>query len=217
MKQALEIGGIRLLLNERLILSDVFLKVETGDIVGLLGRNGEGKSCLMRITFGVLAAEKSVSINNVLLHEAYKKPQLIRYLPQHNFIPKYLSLKHIFKDFDVDFSVFSDLFPEFRNRENTKIGHLSGGMFRIVELYVILKSDTQFVLLDEPFTHISPLQIDIIKNLIREESAQKGILITDHLHRHITDVCGRVYALSNGKTHLITQADDLKKLGYITS
>ena len=51
---------MRLLFGERLILSDVYLKIETGDAIGLLGRNGAGKSCLMRGAYGTLKCEKSV-------------------------------------------------------------------------------------------------------------------------------------------------------------
>lgn len=215
MKHILEISSVRLLFGERLILSDVYLKIETGNIVGLLGQNGSGKSCLMRGAYGTLACEKSVSIDDIYFYHAYTHPQLIRYLPQHNFIPKWFSLKRIFRDFHVDFGVFAQLFPEFQGRERSKIGHLSGGMHRLVELYVILKSETQFILLDEPFTHISPVHNDVIENIITTEATNKGLLITDHMYHRIRKVCDPVYLLSNGKTHLVKEVDDLRKLGYI--
>ena len=203
MKHNLEISGIRLLFGDRLILSDVYLEVGTGDVVGLLGRNGAGKSCLMRGVYGTMSYEKSVSFDNIFVPEAYKKPGLIRYLPQHHFIPKQFTLKRIFRDFAVDFTRFSDLFPAFQHRENTKINHLSGGMYRLAELYVIIKSDAQFVLLDEPFTHISPVQIETVQSVMEEERSRKGFLITDHLFKRIQESCNRVYLLSEGKTHAV--------------
>ncbi len=208
---------MRLLFDERLILSDVYMKIETGDTVGLLGRNGCGKTCLMRGVYGTLECEKSVIIDNISVYEAYKKPGLIRYLPQHHFIPKHLTLKRVFRDFAVDFERFTELFPVFQLRENTKIGHLSGGMHRLAELYVIIKSDTKFVLLDEPFTHIGPVQIETIQSVIGEERPRKGFLITDHLFKRIQESCNRVYLLLNGKTHTVENDGDLKKLGYIMS
>ena len=54
MKNKLEISSVRLLYGDRLILSDVYLKIETGNIIGLLGRNGEGKSSLMRVIYGTI-------------------------------------------------------------------------------------------------------------------------------------------------------------------
>lgn len=215
MKHILEISSVRLLFGERLILSDVYLKIETGSIVGLLGQNGCGKSCLMRGAYGTLPCEKSVTVDNVYFFDVYKRPQLIRYLPQHNFIPKWLSLKRIFRDFGVDFTTFAQLFPEFQGRENAKTGELSGGMHRLVELYVILKSDTQFIFLDEPFTHISPVHNDIIENIIVSEAENKGFLITDHMYRRIRKVCDPVYLLSNGKTHLVKEDEDLRELRYV--
>lgn len=215
MKHALEISSVWLLFGERLILSDVYLKIETGNIMGLLGQNGCGKSCLMRGIYGTLACEKSVSIDNIYFLDVYKHPQLVRYLPQHNFIPKWLSLKHIFRDFRVDFTGFAELFPEFRGREKAKTGELSGGMHRLVELYIILKSDSQFILLDEPFTHISPVHNDIIENTILSEAENKGFLITDHMYRRIRKVSDPVYLLSNGKTHLVKEEEDLRVLRYV--
>src|ERR1700712_3206955 len=101
MKHKLEIDSIQLELNGKRILSDIYLKCETGNITGLLGRNGQGKSCLMQIIYGNLKCEKSIRFNNVSNYEAFKRPDLLRYLPQFNFIPKGLSLKQIFTDFDL--------------------------------------------------------------------------------------------------------------------
>lgn len=215
MKHTLEISGVRLLFDERLILSDVYLKIETGDVIGLLGQNGTGKSCLMQSIYGTLKCEKSVKINDLFVHESYKRPDLMRYLPQHRFIPKRFTLKRIFRDFAVDFEPFSALFPAFLHLENTKIDHLSRGMQRLAELYLIIKSDTKFALLDELFTHISPLQINTIQAIIGEERSRKGFLITDHLFLHIRQSCNRVHLLSNGKIHAIRDKEDLKRLGYI--
>lgn len=215
MKHTLEISSIRLLFGERLILSDIYLKIETGDVVGLLGRNGCGKTSLMRVIAGTLQAEKSILLDEKSLYDAYRHPQLVRYLAQHNFIPKSLTLKRIFQDFEIDFSAFFSVFPEFKTREKTKIGHLSGGMRRLVELYVIIKSPTQFLLIDEPFTHVSPMQVDKVKAIIDEESADRGFLITDHMYHHILKICNRVFLLSDGKTRLMTDESDLKKSGYI--
>ncbi|SFK59222.1 ATP-binding cassette domain-containing protein [Proteiniphilum acetatigenes] len=215
MKHALEISSVRLLFGERLILSDVYLKIETGNIVGLLGQNGCGKSCLMRGVYGTLTCEKSISIDDIYFFDIYKQPHLMRYLPQHYFIPKWLSLKRIFHDFRVDYTAFAQLFPEFQDREKAKIKDLSGGMHRLVELYVILKSDTQFILLDEPFTHISPVYNDIIENIILSEAGNKGFLVTDHMYRRIRKICDPVYLLSNGKTHLVKEEEDLRELRYV--
>jgi len=73
------------------------------------------------------------------------------------------------------------------------------------------------VLLDEPFTHISPVHNDIIERIIHAEAANKGFLITDHLYRRIRKNCDRVYLLANGKTRPVNKEDDLRKWEYIPS
>jgi ABC-type lipopolysaccharide export system ATPase subunit len=94
------------------------------------------------------------------------------------------------------------------------MNNLSGGQIRLVELYVILKSKTLFVMLDEPFTHIMPLHIEKIKQIMAEEKENKGILVTDHYYQHIIDVSDQLYILANGKTHLTKKLADIERLGY---
>ena len=64
MTHKLEADSIHLEFKGRRILSDIYLKCETGKITGLLGRNGEGKTCLMEIIYGTLKSEKSVRFDN---------------------------------------------------------------------------------------------------------------------------------------------------------
>jgi ABC-type lipopolysaccharide export system ATPase subunit len=210
----LETDSIQLELGGRKILSNVYLKCETGKITGLLGRNGQGKTCLMKIMYGSLKCEKSVRFDNMAQYEAYKRPDLLLYLPQFNFIPKLLSLKRIFKDFELDYSEFEKKFPEFASRYKSSIGSLSGGEHRLVELYVIVKAISHFAMLDEPFTHLNPIQIDKVKRLLLEEKERKGLLVTDHMVRHIVDICDHLYVLSDGKTHLTKGIADIETLGY---
>ena len=211
----LEADSIQLQLGNRTILCSIYLKCETGKITGLLGRNGQGKSCLMKIIYGTLDCEKSIRIDNQAQYEAYKRPELLLYLPQFNFIPKALSLKRIFQDYIMDFSSFAAWFPEMRSKYKSSIGSLSGGEHRLVELYIIARSRTYFAMLDEPFTHLSPIQIEKAKELLLEEKNNKGLLITDHMYRQVLDICDNMYVLSNGKTHLTNSLADVESLGYV--
>lgn len=102
MNHKLEADSIRLEFNDKRILSDIYIKCETGKITCLLGRNGEGKSCLMKIIYGSLKCEKSVRFDSVVQYEAFSRPGLLLYLPQFKFITKTLSIKRIFKDFELD-------------------------------------------------------------------------------------------------------------------
>lgn len=105
-------------------------------------------------------------------------------------------------------------FHRFASRYNSSISSLSGGEHRLVELYVIVKATSQFAMLDEPFTHLNPLQIEKVKELLLEEKMNKGLLITDHMYKHIINVCDDLYVLANGKTHWTKSLEDIETLGY---
>ncbi len=214
MTHTLEADSIQLQFDDRRILSDIYLKCETGKITGLLGRNGQGKSCLMQIIYGKLKCERSVRFDNTSQYEAFKRPDLLLYLPQFNFIPKVLTLKRIFQDFELDYSSFESRFPEFKARYKSSINNLSGGEHRLVELYIIVKSKSRFAMLDEPFTHLNPIQIEKVKDLLLDEKINKGLLITDHMYRHITQICDNLYVLTNGKTYLTKSIEEIETLGY---
>jgi ABC-type lipopolysaccharide export system ATPase subunit len=68
--------------------------------------------------------------------------------------------------------------------------------------------------LDEPFTQLNPLQIEKAMQLLTEEKARKGILITDQMYRHVIDICDTLYVLTNGKTYLTKSSADIEALGY---
>ena len=84
----------------------------------------------------------------------------------------------------------------------------------MVELYLILKSPVQFVMLDEPFTHLNPIQIDKVKALIVAEKKNKGLLITDHMFQNVVDLSDRLYVLTNGQTYLTKSVQDIEMMGY---
>lgn len=211
----LEADSILLTLDTRTILSDIYLKCETGKITGLLGRNGNGKSCLMNIIYGSLnATSKSIRIDDKYLLNGYQRPDLLSYLPQFNFIPKQLSLKRVFSDFQLDYAGFESLFPEFNSKYNSKIKELSGGQRRLTELYMALTGPSEFALLDEPFSHLSPVTIEIVMDFIRSCKQNKGIIITDHLFRSIIEISDNIYLLTDGKSRLIKNLEEIEFYGY---
>jgi ABC-type multidrug transport system ATPase subunit len=212
----LEVDSVILEFGSKRVLQDVYMKSETGKITGLLGRNGAGKTCLMKVIYGELVSfNKSVRLNGNSIYNKYRNPDDIRYLPQHRFIPGFLTIKRIFEDFQLDFSDFKNEFRGFGKLYKEKIRNLSGGERRIIEIYSILASKTNFCMLDEPFSHVMPVHREAIKNLILREKRDKGIIITDHLYKNIIEICDNLYMINNGKTYLTKSLKDLVTLGYI--
>lgn len=171
------------------------LSVSIGRITGLLGRNGSGKSRLMKAAF---ARHRNLS-----------------YLPQSDFIPPSLSLKRLFEDYRVDYIGFEKRFPEFRGWQHVKLRALSGGEARFVETYLIICMPGRFAMLDEPFTHLMPLQIEKVTELLLEVKQSKGFLITDHLYHHVVGIADSIYVLTGGKPYGVKVPADIAALGYV--
>ena len=90
----LEIDSIQKHFDQKVVLSDVYLKCKTGEIIGLLGRNGSGKSTLLKIIFGIIAADnKFVRVDGKVLFKTNDLLNEISYLSQDNFIPNSFSVK----------------------------------------------------------------------------------------------------------------------------
>ncbi len=213
----LEIDNVELYFKEKRILNGIYLKAETGKTTGILGSNGCGKSCLLKIIFGTLNPKyKLIRINSKPILKPLYQTKLVSYLPQHHFIPNNLKTKTAFKLFNVDWIEFINSFPSFALFENLKFSRLSGGERRVVEVYLILKSSSKIVLLDEPFSHIAPLYIEKITSLIEIEKHQKAIIITDHMYQHIVSASNAIYLIKNGCSKLIDNLKELESYNYVS-
>lgn len=217
MKNVLEVDSIQKYVNKNFSLSDIYLRCETGDVLGIFGRNGSGKSMLLKIIFGKENADnKFIRINNQLFKTAYKKPDTIVYLPQNSFLPKNLSVKKILNlyfDRETVAAILEDEFLE--TMYLSKISELSGGELRYLELKLLLKSTAKFVLLDEPLNALSPILREKIIRLIAIEKASKGIIITDHDFSNLSSITTQNYLMNNGTLKKITGVEDLVLWNYL--
>ena len=217
MSNILEVDSIRKDFGEKQILSDIFLRCQTGDIIGLLGRNGSGKSTLLKIIFGTLFTDyKFIRINNEILDQPFKTKNKIAYLNQDNFLPKNITVKHVFEIYSDDINQKGFLDDEVLAKvTGTKIRNLSGGESRYLEVKLLLNLNTHFVLLDEPFNGISPLHVELIKNMILDKSSNKGIILTDHDYRNVLDVANKYYLMFDGGLKSVKTKQDLIDWGYV--
>lgn len=212
----LKADSIELEFSGRKILTDVFISCTQGEIVGLLGRNGSGKSSLLKIIFGLLKPSyKYLSINGQFIKTGYEQSRMA-YLPQQNYLPPGIKIHKLAKMLVDDF--FWDDFinhPAYIKHSQKTIAQLSGGEQRMLETLMIIYNKADFILLDEPFTHISPIQTEELKPLIRACAKIKGVIITDHQYRNVLDISDRIILLTNGCTKPIDNVDDLVTYNYI--
>ena len=213
----LKVDSVQLEYDGRKILQDVYLDCKPVEITGLLGRNGCGKSSLLRIMFGTLKPGfKHISIDGHFVDKGYTNCK-IAYLPQHNYLPRNLTIYNASKML-VDPNAWSDFIVHdvYQQHSHKKAGELSGGELRKLETLMILYSKANYILLDEPFTHISPVQAEEIKLIIRKRSPYKGFIITDHQYQNILEISDKIVLLNNGATKLIHDHEDLITYGYLS-
>jgi len=216
MQTELLIDSINKSYDNKKILSDIYLKVNVGDIIGLLGRNGCGKSTLLKIIFGTLDAEsKFIRINGIICNNAYEKG-LVKLLPQDDFLPKHLNVENIIKLYCNNGNIKKIKSNKVIEKiYKTKIRNISGGELRYLETLLIMNLDSDFVLLDEPFNGVSPIIVEEIKKIIVEKSKSKGIILTDHDYRNILSVSNKLYIMKNGGIKELKSSEDLIEYGYI--
>jgi ABC-type lipopolysaccharide export system ATPase subunit len=92
-------------------------------------------------------------------------------------MPNLFSLKKGFYFFDVSLDAFLNDSPNFKDLNNNRFSEFSGGERRVIEAYIFIKSKSEIILLDEPFSHLAPLYIEKIKELITLEKQN------DYYHR----------------------------------
>jgi len=170
----------------------------------------------MQIVFGSMSAEnKSVRYNRSALIGNYMSKKVIAYLPQFDLFPPFITFKQALKFYSVDKNKIEASFPELLDILKRKSSEVSGGQRRLFEVLTILYAQHPFCLLDEPFSGLMPVHVDRLKELIVEERKNKGIIITDHLHRQIRAIADELYVLTNGKTYKVRNEEQLIDHGYL--
>lgn len=217
MPDVLEVDSLAKRYSERVILSDVYLKCHTGDIIGLFGRNGTGKSTLMKIVFGMEKADnKFVRVNDQVMLNQSQSIKEISYLPQDSCLPNNLMVLELIKltlnNKNVDRFVNDPILSPFLS---TKVNSLSGGELRYLEIKLLLHLPSKFVLLDEPFNGLSPIIVQAVSELIKSHAKSKGIILTDHDYHSVLDIANKFYLLSDGYLRSISGRSDLVRLGYL--
>ena len=219
MKSRLDILEVRKSFRRKKVLESVALTLTKGELVGVFGSNGSGKSSLLKILFGTLRADyHDIRINGfpVTQKEIISK-QHIGYLPQDNFLPKHLKVRDIipmfYEDSDGQDLIFRAPFIE--KIASRKVGILSMGERRYLELLLIAHLPHPFLLLDEPFSMIEPLYKEAIAQFLLSLKAKKGILLTDHYYQDVLKITDRNLVLTQGILQEVHSQADLRKVGYV--
>jgi ABC-type multidrug transport system ATPase subunit len=207
----LHIDSVTKSYGSRTILKDIYLSCETGKIVALIGGIGSGKSTLLQIIFGTMKGDSQfIKFNDQVLTKQSERKNKIAYLPQTLMFPKDIKIKNLISLFCNEINTQklfnSDLIQPVLNRT---MRNLSGGERRMVEVLTIIHSDADFILLEEPYSGLSPILKEKIMNMIMELSQEKGFIISDFNVEEAIKISDEFYLLSNTS---LKQMKDLKEL-----
>lgn len=216
----LEVRGLQKSYGSRMVVKDVSLSVECGEVVGLLGPNGAGKTTsfymivgLVRVDAGQILLDGQ-PIEDLPMHRRARLG--LGYLPQEASIFRKLSVEDNIRavlELQVDANGKPLARAEIERRleallDELHIGHLraapapalSGGERRRVEVARALATDPRFILLDEPFAGVDPIAVIEIQRIIGFLTARGiGVLITDHNVRETLGICDHACIISEGR------------------
>ena len=199
--------------GDRVILRKIDVHLNKGEMLGLLGSNGAGKSTFMNIILGLLKCDfgdiflENKKLTNLAIHERSKLG--IAYLPQQTAIFRGLTVYEnllgiaqiIKKGFREQKDIVEKLMAEFSitHLRDVKATSLSGGERRRTEIARCLISNPKILLLDEPFAGVDLLSIQDIKGLLLKLQARGcAVLVTDHNASQLLSVVDRAYVIANG-------------------
>jgi len=221
----LRANNLRKSYRGRVVVEDLTLQVESGEIVGLLGPNGAGKSTSFYMIVGLVSADSgSIMLNDTDLTglAMHRRARLgLGYLPQEASVFRRLSVEH---NILAILETRGDLKSAGRKAELEKIledlhiGHvrkslgiaLSGGERRRVEIARALAAAPHFILLDEPFAGVDPISVLDIQRIVAGLAARGiGVLITDHNVRETLGVCNRACIVDRGTVIAAGNAEEI--------
>ena len=211
----LTVDSVVVRFGQKTVLNGGYITSQTGMVTGLLGRNGAGKSCMFRALMGGLKVEYVIVNIDGEPIDLKRIGNRIKYLPQGRMIPEGMTLKRAFELYRVDFWAFALRFPQFSRHCNSRLWEMSGGEARVAELYLVLMTEGDFCILDEPFSQIAPLHIEAVQRMIREKACEKGIIVTDHNYEAISQVTDNLFVIADGYTFPVESRDDLVRHGYL--
>jgi lipopolysaccharide export system ATP-binding protein len=223
-RAGLRVRNLRKSYRKRLVIRDVSMELDRGEVVALLGPNGSGKTTCFYAIAGLVhadAGEVSIDGRDVTSLPMYRRARLgIGYLPQEVSIFRGMTVEdNILAILEIAepqrikrLDKLEELLSDFSitHLRRAPALSLSGGERRRVEIARCLAADPKYLLLDEPFAGVDPIAVNDIRTLVADLKTRGiGVLITDHNVRETLGIVDRAYILHDGQVLMSGSSDEV--------
>lgn len=197
------------------ILKDINLKIPRGKIIGLLGKNGTGKSTLIKLINDLLTPTSGeVLINGE--KPGVSSKEIVAYLPERTYLDKEMTISQVIKFFEEFYKNFNSkkaikLLNDLNLDIDKKISKMSKGMQEKLQLILVMSRDAEIYILDEPLGGVDPATRDYILDTILSNFKEgASVIISTHLISDIERILDEVIFIDKGQIVLTSSADELR-------
>lgn len=202
--------------DNKKVLEDINLTIPKGKIIGLLGKNGMGKTTLLKLINDLLTPTKGeVLIKGEKPNINSKK--IISYLPERTYLDKSMEVLQILTFFDEFYDNFNkekaiSLLKDLNLDINTKVSKMSKGMQEKLQLILVMSREAELYILDEPLGGVDPATRDYILDTILSNFREgASVIISTHIISDIERILDDVIFIDKGEIVLTSSADELRK------
>jgi ABC-2 type transport system ATP-binding protein len=217
MEKSVEISHLSKSYNGQSVVNDKSFNIAKGEVFGLIGPNGAVKTTIIRMLLDIIRPDSGEIriLNNTFSGELKNK---IGYLPEERGLYKKLTVMETLvylgalknmrsKDRALMFLDKMGMLPH----KDKKISELSKGMQQKIQLIAALIHDPEFIILDEPYSGLDPVNMKLVKDLIIELGKEgKTILISTHMMDQVERMCDRIFMIHKGKGVLYGSVDEIR-------
>ncbi len=202
--------------DNKKVLKDVNLTIPKGKIIGLLGKNGMGKTTLIKLINDLLTP----TTGEVLINgekPGIKSKKIISYLPERTYLDKSMKVSQILAFFEEFYDDFSKdkaikLLKDLDLDINSKVNKMSKGMQEKLQLILVMSRDAELYILDEPLGGVDPATRDyILDTILSNFSEGASVIISTHLISDVERILDEVIFIDKGEIILTSSADELRK------
>lgn len=215
MEKILQVKHLTKKFGRKTVLEDINFNVGRGQIVGLLGRNGQGKTTLLKLINDLLVpTEGEILINGK--RPGIESKRVIAYLPERTYLDKTFTIQEtlkMFSEFYEDFNLekAEKLLETLDLPTDERIIKMSKGMQEKLQLVLVMARPAELYILDEPLGGVDPATRDyILDTILSNFETGASVIMSTHLISDIERILDQVLILDHGKIVLQGKADEIR-------